>query len=50
MSFDIQFIPDDAEEERRQRFANMTDKRSELAKLMNGKTWQEIYSLTPEEK
>lgn len=46
MNFDIEFEPDDREEQRRQRFANMTDRYPDLAALMTGKTWQQIYDLT----
>ena len=53
MSYEIHFEADepiDEEDARKQRFANMTDKWPALAKLMNGKTWEEIYALKLDKK
>lgn len=47
MEWNIHFTPeteDEKEEARRQRFANLTDRCPDLAILMNGKTWAEIYA------
>ncbi len=49
LDFDIGFVadtPEEKEEARKQRIANMTDEWPELVGLMTGKTWEEIYGLS----
>ena len=49
LKFEVDFepaTPEEKEESRRQRIANMTDQWPELADLMRFKTWREIYDLS----